>query len=67
MMKTAEGMNSATTPEAPACPAVRAGSVAHGTPCVVQETAAAMVSRGPILTFMIHRVVDDILIAGNSL
>ncbi len=46
MMKTAEGMNSATTPEAPACPAVRAGSVAHGTPCVVQETAAAMVSRG---------------------
>lgn len=46
MMKTAEAMNSATTPEAPVCPAVRAGNVAHGTPCVVQETAAAMVSSG---------------------
>lgn len=46
MMKTVEEMNSATTPEAPACPAVRVESVAHGTPCVVQETAAAMVRRG---------------------
>lgn len=46
MMKIAEVMNSATTSEALACPAVRAGSVAHGTPCVVQETAAAMVSIG---------------------
>lgn len=46
MMKTAGVMNSATTPEAPACPAVGSGSVAHGTPCVVQETAAVMVSRG---------------------
>lgn len=45
MMKTAEVMNSATTLEAPVCRAVRAGSVAQGTPCVVQETAAAMVSR----------------------
>lgn len=46
MMKTVEVMNSATTPEVPACPAARAVSAAHGTPCVVQETAAAMVSRG---------------------
>lgn len=45
-MKTVEVMNSVTTLEAPVCPAVRAGSVAHGTPCVAQETAAAMVSRG---------------------
>lgn len=44
-------MNSAMTPEASVCPAVRAGNVAQGTPCVVWGTAAAMVSRGsPILT-----------------
>lgn len=46
MMKTAEVMNSAMTYEAPACPAVRAGSVAHGTLCVALEPAVAMVSRG---------------------
>lgn len=46
MMKTAEERNSATTHEAPVCPAERAGSVALGTPCVAQETAAAMVRRG---------------------
>lgn len=46
MMKSVELMNSATTPEAPAFPAGRVESVAHGTPCVVQETAAAMVRRG---------------------
>lgn len=44
MMVNVEVMNSATTLEAPVCPVVRAGSVAHATPCVVQETAAAMVS-----------------------
>lgn len=46
MMKSVELMNSATTPEAPAFPAGRVESVAHGTPCVVRETAAAMVRRG---------------------
>ena len=47
-MKTVQRMSFATMPEAPAYPAVRAGSGAHGTPCVVQETAAAMVSiHGP--------------------
>lgn len=46
MMKSAEVMNSATMPEASACPAVRAESAAHGIPCVVQEIAAVMVSRG---------------------
>lgn len=46
MMRTAKVMNSATMPEAPVCPAVRVESVAHGTPCVAQETAAAMVSWG---------------------
>lgn len=46
MMKIAGVMNSAMTPEAPVCRAVRAGSVAHETQCVVQEIAAAMVSSG---------------------
>lgn len=45
MMKTVEVMNSATMSEAPACPAVRVESVAHEIPCVVEETAAAMVRR----------------------
>lgn len=45
MTRTVEGMNSATTPEVSACPAGRSVSVAHGTPCVAQETAAATVSR----------------------
>lgn len=44
MTKSAEAMSSAMTPEAPACPAVRAGNVAQETPCVVQETDAATVS-----------------------
>ena len=45
MMKTAGVTSSVTTFEVCVCPAARVGSVAQGTPCVVQETAAATVSR----------------------
>lgn len=44
MMKSAEVRNSATMLEASAYPAVRTESVAQGTRCAVQETAAATVS-----------------------
>lgn len=53
-MKSAEVMNSATMPEASACPAVRPESAAHEIPCVVQETAAVMVSRCILLYTYIH-------------
>lgn len=44
MMKSVEVRNSATMLEASVYPAVRTESVAQGTRCVVQETAAATVS-----------------------
>lgn len=42
---TAEGTSSAATPEVSACPAGRSASVARGTPCVAQETAASTVRK----------------------
>ena len=70
MMKTAEVMNSATTPEASACPAVRAESAAHGIPCVVQETAAVTVSRSissEIYTYIyVYQVVEMCLSCSHT-